>query len=216
MNKRSFKIDQIKLPRMAEGGGFDYYSSMAGLGNIPQAQNQNDDFLHSTSGERLAKINQRSDQIEQGVKAAEKAISVIPVWGQLAAGASMAGRAIGKKTKDEFGMYKSKGSEVVNNAVNPVEGIKGFMDVVKDPSLEGVANKLTLGLVGQTNEQRDLAHAKDVFQFDNVAQQGAENEKVGAMIKAATPVFQAPAYGKHGLKFPSGKKYSTKFSNFSK
>jgi hypothetical protein len=107
----------------------------------------------------------RTGQIDQSTtnmtNTAVNAISAIPGWGQLIGTGLKAGQAIGRTTKDEDGLYKSKAGEFFDNSLNPEKGIQNLKDNIKnldDPS--AIANQLSLGLFGKSVAERKAEEAK--------------------------------------------------------
>lgn len=208
MKKRSFKIGH--LPKYEGGGGFfggaeskfDFASflnsTMGSMGQQPgqpgqpgQAPMSEEEAdmaeFQAKYGKGMAKGEKTADSIQSG-------LSAIPGWGQLAAAGMEIGQQIGKATKDEFGVYKSKAGSVVDNILNPSTHMSR--------------------LTGDHMSQKELRRARDVFHFNNINEKAGKNERAGAVLKNSLPVYQAPAYGEEGLKLRVGKRYSSKFSNF--
>jgi hypothetical protein len=227
MKKRAFKIKT--LPKYWDGGvvanpdedpnnpnipkksgfkGFDYGSLINGAATATESSmsNGNQEFASLYRKDEMA----TKKQVDAGIGA----VGAIPGWGQLVAGGLKAGQAVGKATKDEYGIYKNGASSFVDKMFDPNEGIGGLKRMFDEPSFDNIANQLSMGIVGKNTRQEELKHDKKVFEFDKMNSANSSNERAGTMLKNSLPVYQAPAYGREGLKMRTGKRYSSKFSNF--
>ncbi len=190
-------IKRTKYPKMANGGMLD----TSFLGNQEGINFQ--DFAASMGNQGTQGSEKTANAIATGVQA-------IPVWGQIVGAGMKIGQGIGKQTTDEFGIYKNKGSEIVDNIFNPTTHIQNIKDNFKNPTASGITNMLTLGAFGKSANQRRLEHLRDVFRYDQSMSKVAQNERMGAKIHNSLPSYQAPRYGKEGMKLAP--RYKTKFS----
>lgn len=222
MGKRAFKIKT--LPKYWRGGYMDGLEEQAPakkgmdmnmLGSMMNmGANAADSALDDENEDFMAKYGQDKAKADKMADTGIAAISAIPGWGTVIGAGLKAGQAVGKASQDEYGIYKSKSGEFFDKSFNPTEGIGGLKRMFDEPTFDNVANQLSLGLVGKNTRQEELKHAKKVFEFDKTTRQAAQNAQAGAMMKNSLPVYQAPAYGKDGLKLGAGKRFSSKFSNF--
>jgi hypothetical protein len=110
----------------------------------------------------------------------------------MAAGAVLKGsNVLDKAFKDEDGMYRSKGAAVVANVVNPIALVK---------------NVATGQLFNQGKIRAELHKAKLFQRYDKDYNAISQNAAQGQQIRAGIPEYQAPAYGRKGMKLMS--KYS--------
>ncbi len=139
-----------------------------------------------------AKQNRINDT-SSGLQAASTAASVIPVYGTIAAAALQGTDAINKISKgitqDEFGIYKTKKSEVADKIFNPVAQTEGLVDVAGDvfrgqSSFKDVSNTIlntaSLGLLG-TDRMQERAK-KQKLEADKKLQE----EKKANYLKSAS------------------------------
>ncbi len=143
-----------------------------------------DQYLSDPTVQRAMGRNTQSDQIAGTVS---KAASFIPGVGPLLGAGLQLGQTIGKATKDEFGIYKSTGAEILDDVVDPSRWAS---------------------LIGGGPSQNELKKAKDFAQKKQFANQFDQNEIAGAKSRAAISGFQAAPYGKKGMKFRSQTKFS--------
>ena len=94
-----------------------------------------------------------------------------------------ASNALNKSAQDEFGVIKDSGKAIAAGILNPIQGVA-----------------TALG-------QKKRREARDQFISTKVSGNLAENRAAGNAISNSIPEYQAPGYGKHGMKI------STKFSN---
>jgi hypothetical protein len=228
--KGPIRVKKVDLPQMWNGGLFNQDMTQQGgsegqgggmgFGNmlsqaasaIPEAQQQappSNDYGVTFEGD-TGPAKGAADTVK-GIKTV---FSAIPVWGQAVAAGMAIGDKIGGGTKDEFGIYKNKGSEVVSNIFSPTTQVSNIMDNLRDPSWEGVANMATLGIVGKTGRQRELERLKKRYEFDVASRGASQNEQAGNVIKNSLPVYQAPRYGKEGMKLSPSRTYVSKFTKF--
>lgn len=94
-----------------------------------------------------------------GIGTAAAAVNPI-VGGAIIAGTAI-GSAIGSQTQDEWGGYKSRAGNALDEMVNPVTGYQGIKRALKGKQTgSGVVNKLTLGLFGKSDNQKDAEKGK--------------------------------------------------------
>lgn len=142
------------------------------------------------------------------------AVGAIPGWGTVISLGLKAGSIIGDKTKDDYGIYSSKGGEYVNRAINPMEGAAGVRHALENPTWNNIGNQLSGGLLGKDTRQEELKRLKKQYDYDVIKSKAAESDYNGAVLKNSIPVYQAPAYGREGLKIPKGRRFYSKFSKF--
>lgn len=186
-------IRKQKYPKMANGGSFEE-STIGSFQDYSASAQDN-------SGEQAA------NAIASGIQA-------VPVWGQIVGAGMKLGQGIGKQTTDEYGLYKSKGAEVVDNVFNPSTHLQGWKDFFDKPDAGQLVNNLTLGVFGSNRRQRELERLKRRYEFDKIMTGAAKNEQAGAAMSNSLPAYQAPRYGKDGMKLTV--RHTTKFSNFNR
>ena len=94
-----------------------------------------------------------------GIGTAAAAVNPI-VGGAIIAGTAI-GSAVGSQTQDEWGGYKSRAGNALDEMVNPVTGYQGIKRAIKGrQTTSGVVNKLTLGLFGKSDNQKDAEKGK--------------------------------------------------------
>lgn len=189
------------------GSGMGMLAGMAGS-MMPEAK-RNSEFASSGISGNM----NRMDRVNAGFEKGEKALASIPLpITQAIAGFSKLGRSIGKQTTDQYGLYKSKGSEMVDNVFNPAKGFAHSQSTVKDIfngggfDMKNAVNLGTAGLFGKSALQRQAEKEKKLFQMKQSNDTLLKNATLGATLTNSAPKYQAPAYGKNGMKFP------TKFS----
>ncbi len=101
------------------------------------------------------------------------AVNVIPVAGQFIAAGMAAGNAIGKKTVDQYGIYKNKAAGFVDQTFNPATHIQNFKDIGKKFNAKSATNMLSGGLFGksatQQIRQKNIDDAKVKWERDQKA-----------------------------------------------
>jgi hypothetical protein len=200
--KNGFSMESSSLPKF----GGSVYGAIGAIGDSLPAAKRNEEFMNSSIGRQAM-----SDGVSRGFDLGEKGLSSIPTpLTQAIAGFSKLGRGIGRQTTNEYGLYKSKFGEVVDNSFNPERGVSHSINVAKDVFDGGKfdwSNALNLasnGLLGRSAQQRKLEQAKNIFLQQKDMATIETNEQLGRATMA--PKFQAPAYGRKGLKI------RTKFS----
>jgi len=95
----------------------------------------------------------------------------------MAAGAVMkVGSAVGKSSRDEFGVVKDKGKAIVGGILNPIDGVSTLLG------------------------QNDRKEAKNRFVNTELASKRAETQVAGNRITNSIPRYNPPSYGRFGLK----------------
>lgn len=153
-------------------------------------------------------IMKKQQASEKTADAIATGVQAIPVYGQLIGGAIKLGQGIGKTTTDPYGVYKSKGSEAVDNMFDLSKGLSKTSDVLSKPSWEGAASLASFGLFGSDSTQNELKKARDLAKKRQFASQSEQNDQTGARSRAAIGGFQAAPYGKKGMKFGTKTKFS--------
>lgn len=208
---RPFDMGENRLPSSsgsnAKGNQTSLYAAIGAIGDsLPQAK-RDENFMNSVYGR--AAFGQRRG-VAKGFDTGEKALGAIPIpITQAIAGFSKLGRGIGRQTTNEYGIYKNKFSEMVDNSFNPERGLTQSIGAVKDVfnggGLDGqnLLNLGTMGILGQSSEQRKAKRMKTLYNLDKATQQMTQNEMLGKKIGNMIPAYQAPAYGRNGMKFKS-------------
>lgn len=94
-----------------------------------------------------------------GIGTAAAAVNPI-VGGAIIAGTAI-GSAVGSQTQDEWGAYKSRSGNAIDEMVNPVTGYQGIKRALQGRQTKsGALNKLTLGLFGKSDNQREAEKGK--------------------------------------------------------
>ena len=94
-----------------------------------------------------------------GIGTAAAAVNPI-VGGAIIAGTAI-GSAVGSQTQDEWGAYKSRSGNALDEMVNPVTGYQGIKRAIQGKQTSsGVVNKLTLGLFGKSDNQKEAEKGK--------------------------------------------------------
>ena len=95
--------------------------------------------------------------------AAAGAISAIPVYGQFVAAGMKLGNQIGKRTTDEFGIYKDRKSAIIDQNFNVAAGIQNFKDMRKGgTNAKSVTTLLSGGIFGKSATQQK--RQKNIFE----------------------------------------------------
>jgi len=177
-------------------GGRSPFGSSAALGGIGTIA---DRFISPGAGnalgiERSSKYadfvgnRQKANKIQGGVE--NTLLSSGNPYG-MAAGAFLKGaRALDNKVfRDDNGLYKSQGAKWISSLTNPVALI---------------SNLATGDLFNQKQLRKELQIARTGANMDEMV----KNEEVGNQINSMIPRYQAPAYGRRGMKI------RTKFSGY--
>lgn len=195
-----------------KGGMGGLYAMIGQIGNsLPQAK-RNEAFINSVYGRRAWAGR---DKISKGFDTGEKALGAIPnPLTQAIAGFSKLGRGIGRQTTDEYGIYKNKFSEGIDNSFNPERGVHQVSSVFKDAfdgkgfDMNNLVNLGSMGFLGESSAQKEAKKMKNLFIKSNEINEMQQNQLIGNQISSAIPKYQAPVYGKNGMKF------KTKFSGY--
>lgn len=193
---------------MPKGMGMGIAGAAAGLvgGLLPEPK-RNDSFMDSAYGRKAFGTRQG---IDKGIAAGEKLAGSVPLpITQAIAGFSKLGRAIGKQTTNQYGIYKSRGAGVVDSALNPTTMFTKGAGVIKDIfdggkfNAKSALNFATLGALGESAEQAKAKKMKRLFDAANQVTTLEKNAEVGRQISDSIPRYQAPMYGRKGLKIRS-------------
>lgn len=110
----------------------------------------------------------------------------------MAAGAVLKGsNLLDNAFKNENGAYRSKGAAVVANVINPIAAVK---------------NLATGQMFNQGRIRSEIDKAMKFQRTSSDSRANAQNSAQGEQIRAGIPEYQAPAYGRKGMKLMS--KYS--------
>lgn len=149
---------------------------------------------NATGMERSSKYSsfmekrQKSNQIQGGVENA--LLSSGNPYGMAAGAILKGGRALDNKVfRNDDGLYKSQGAKWASSLTNPATL---------------VSNIATGEMFNQKALRRELTTAKTGANIDEMV----KNEEVGKQINSMIPRYQAPAYGRRGMKI------RTKFSGY--
>lgn len=166
----------------------------SGVSSSISPQKSNQDFMSRGFGDSLTKEN----KAEQARAKLEGVAANFGPVGAAVAGVSAVGRAVDNATKDEFGIYRSKGAMALDKVLDPVGNIQDL--VTADWKNFSFKNAVRGDAFGEQDARRK---ERDQY-FNNLqAEQITANEALGAKLRASTPVYQAPAYGRYGMKFKS-------------
>lgn len=110
------------------------------------------------------------------------------------------GTVIGEHTTDEYGQYKSRAGNAIDEMVNPVTGYEGVKNTLKgDSTFSGAVNKLTLGLFGRSDSDRRAQREKENANRSIMADLGRASQ---------TALGNYPVYGnpiaKYGMRYAGG------------
>lgn len=177
------------------------------IGSMLPEPKRNSNFMDSAYGRKAFGTR---NSVDKGLQTGEKVLGAIPLpITQIISGFSKLGRAVGKQTTNEYGIYKSKGAAVVDNVLNPTTAITRGVGVVKDIfdggkfNAKSALNFATLGVLGESSEQAKAKKMKRLFDAANQVTTLEKNAEVGRQISDSIPRYQAPMYGRKGLKIRS-------------
>lgn len=184
-----------KATKSKSGGGNAAGAVFGGLSELMDSSvksNTNQDFKS-----RNADLFKFSDGQNDARKKLESAgfASGNP-YAMIAAGVSAVGRQVDKATKDQYGIYKNKTGEFLDNSFDIGNGIEFFKDAFDGKvDAEGIGNQLSLGLIGKSTRQRKFLAKKKAFEYNRDMSQANQSKQQGAMIQNSLPKFKAPEYG---------------------
>lgn len=190
------QMNKVKTPGTQKGS---IYGALYGVGSeLTNNSQANPDFASQSPS------LQKAQRTEQTFNTAKSAVAAVPVIGTAIAGFASVGQAVGKTTTDQYGKYKSKGAEILDNNVNPLTGVKNVLSITGDIGnggkfdWENVANFATSGLIGKTTAQKALEKEKSFFDMKKIVDKSMKNQQQGALN--ATANFKALPYGRNGMK----------------
>ena len=115
----------------------------------------------------LQKSRKEAKAALYGIGTAAAAVNPI-VGGAIIAGTAI-GSAIGSQTQGEWGQYKSRSGNAIDEMVNPVTGYQGIKRALQGKqTASGAVNKLTLGLFGKSDNQKEAEKGKRAFEAARV------------------------------------------------
>ena len=151
------------------------------------------------------KLQTSRAQAKAGVTAIGTGISAInPLVGGAVLAAGAIGNAVGSQTVDEFGQYKSRTGNFLDENLNMTTGYQGVVRALKGKqTASGVVNKLTHGLLGKSDNQKEAEKGKAQFERDRLRKIRERSQQT----LADYPIYgrpDQPVYAKYGAKFPMG------------
>lgn len=168
-------------------------------------------------------LSEKRKRTEKAVDTASSAVAMVPVYGWAVAGGMQFGKAVGKLTQDKYGIYKSKGAQVLDNVVDPVKQVQSIGNAFEHPTRSNLLNSATMGIFGKDQANEENKRQKGIYQDRMLASQIASNDEAGTFNRNRLPTYQAPMYGRKGLQLrkrpgmnmpgrPS-MRFTTKFGN---
>jgi hypothetical protein len=177
------------------GGGGGAGALFGGLSQLM------DSSVKSNTNEDFKSRNANMFKFDDGQNDARKKLESVGFasgnpYAMIAAGVSAVGRQVDKAAKDEYGLYKSKAGEFLDNSFDIGNGIEFFKDAFDGKvDAEGIGNQLSLGLIGKSTRQRKLLAKKKAFEYNRDMSQANQATQQGTMIQNSLPKFKAPEYG---------------------
>jgi hypothetical protein len=198
-SKRPISKFHKPVPKFMWGGILSQGASMGGAMLDKQREPSND--MMTYGGTQAQSILANQQKANQGGQAVEGIVSNFGPIGMAIGGISkLAGKAFGQ---NEFGEYTgskfgAKSKEFFNRSLNMKEGVAGLMDTFKRPTADNIKSQLTLGLWGKDSRQKDAAKLRRAMEINKMNEKFISAEQNNAMV--SHPKYQAPAYGRLGLK----------------
>lgn len=116
------------------------------------------------------------------------------------------GQAVGHASKDEYGIYNSKGGEFMTNSFDPNTGIQNLRDFSKDVSWDTALNQASLGLIGEGASQKRAKEAKANIERLNKDAKHRSEMAYSQSVLSSYPtqgVEMGSFYAKYGGKIPT-------------
>ena len=181
---------EAALPGGEEGGILGVTKQSAGIGAVvsgvtnalvPKPTARNQKFFDANRD--LEKQLDSELKIQDVRSKVTTATAAIPIIGPIAKLADSIGTGVDRATKDEFGIYKSGGGQVLDRILDPVGNITDFFTGGYDQE----------GRISKRNK----------FQNSELATKIGQERQTGSIVKNNLPQYKAPSYGRHGMKFKS-------------
>lgn len=187
------------------GGAGVYGASKAFSSSMDQPINQ--DYYSKSNYFRSAIEKQKN--IEKGIDAASTAAAAVPGPGWAVAAGLQIGKGVGKATKDQYGIYKNRASQVVDNVVDPAKQVQSIENVFRHPGdTSNVINSLSMGIFGRDQSNTEAIKKRDLYVQQGITEAAGRAEVAGGNIRAGIGGYQAAPYGKKGMKLRMKTKYS--------
>jgi hypothetical protein len=158
-------IAKPPAPRMSA----DQKGSLIGAAGqlVGSAVESKQQFKETEFTEDLQKSRKEAKAALYGIGTAAAAVNPI-VGGAIIAGTAI-GSAIGSQTQGEWGQYKSRSGNAIDEMVNPVTGYQGIKRALQGKqTASGALNKLTLGLFGKSDNQKDAEKGKRAYEAKRI------------------------------------------------
>lgn len=229
-----------KVPRYDSGGGFNMYKpekeatnpytnskwNSVGSGVYAGASMLDQSIpspINVQGSDYFSNLSEKRKQTEKAVDTASSAAAMIPVYGWAVAGGMQFGKAVGKLTQDKYGIYKSKGAQVLDNVVDPVKQVQSIGNAFSHPTRSNLLNSATMGIFGKDQQDEENKRQRGIYQNRMLADTIASSDRAGNMNMNRLPTYQSPLYGRRGIqlrKHPSmnvpgrpSMRFTTKFGS---
>lgn len=165
--------------------------------SVPSNGIDTSSFGHSSY---FSKQQSRQADLDRGTDIAASAAQAIPGVGSAIGAGLELGKAVGHATKDQYGIYKSKGAEVADNFLDVPGHLAELGDVITHPSLSGLVNFATFGSFGKNRLNEEAKKQKQISITQNMNDSIGASETAGQRASSLVGGYQAPGYGKKGIK----------------
>lgn len=194
--------DDYKLPGKPKGNAAAAWNTAGGLayGAASMLDNSIASPIDVEGSDYFNSLAEKRKKVEKGVDTASSAVGMVPGVGTIIAGGMQLGKAIGKTTQDKFGVYKSKGAEIIDNSFDPVKHFQNFGNLWDHPTASNALNTFSLGILGKNSANEENKRQRDIYRDRSLAGQVASSDRAGSMNMNRLPAYQAPLYGRRGLR----------------